>query len=544
MVILAIVATAPAFDGGTRVNAASDITVDLNATKQTIRGFGGMNHPIWISDLTDSQRTTAFGNGDGQIGMSILRIHVDENSNNWSQELATAKRAVALGAIVFASPWNPPSSMTEVVNGQKRLRYNQYGAYANHLNSFVSYMKQNGVDIYAISIQNEPDYAAEWTAWTPQEILNFMKSNAGSIQTRVIAPESFQYRKVMSDPILNDTQALANMDILGAHLYGTQLRDFPYPLFKQKGQGKELWMTEVYTESSNDANAWPLALDVAYNIHNSMVEAEFNAYVWWYIRRSYGLIKDDGQVSKRGYAMAQYSKFIRPGYVRVDATKNPTSDVYVSAYKSGQNVVVVVVNRSASSKNLSLSVNGANVQSFTKYTTSGSKNVRNDGTVSNSNGGFALSLDAQSVTTFVSSLAGPTVTPTRTPTPVTPTPVTPTPVTPTPVTPTPVTSTPATATPVTPTPVTPTATPGSGTPCSPVTGTVTAPFSYDGAGTFCWQIASIPNYINSWNLTSLKINGVDFSNIYAVPSSLPPKINGYWYVSYSGSYAWSHFEAK
>jgi alpha-L-fucosidase len=138
------------------------------------------------------------------------------------------------------------------------------------------------------------------------------------------------------------------------------------------------------------------------------------------------------------------------------------------------------------------------------------------------------------------------------PTPVTPTPTsTPTPVTPTPVTPTPATSTPATPTPVTPTPVTPTATPvtptatpGGSTPCSPVTGTVTAPFTYDGAGTFCWQIASIPNYINSWNLTSLKINGVDFSNIYVVPSNLPPKINGYWYVSYSGQYAWSHFEAK
>jgi cell division septation protein DedD len=136
-----------------------------------------------------------------------------------------------------------------------------------------------------------------------------------------------------------------------------------------------------------------------------------------------------------------------------------------------------------------------------------------------------------------------TPTPTRvvTPTPVTPTATrTPTPVTPTPGTPTP-TSTP---TPVTPTPVTPTPTPGGSTPCSPVTGTITAPFSYDGAGTFCWQIANIPSYINSWNLTSLKINGVDFSNIYAVPSNLPSKINGYWYVSYSGQYPWSHFEAK
>ncbi|HEU4324140.1 MAG TPA: cellulase family glycosylhydrolase [Roseiflexaceae bacterium] len=124
---------------------------------------------------------------------------------------------------------------------------------------------------------------------------------------------------------------------------------------------------------------------------------------------------------------------------------------------------------------------------------------------------------------------GPTATPTRTPTR-TPT-ATRTP------TRTP-TSTVPTATP------TRTPTPGSGSTCSPVTGTVTAPFSYDGVGTFCWQIATIPNYINSWNLSSLKINGVDFTNTYTFPNNLPPKINGYWYVSYTGSYGWSHFEAK
>jgi aryl-phospho-beta-D-glucosidase BglC (GH1 family) len=127
----------------------------------------------------------------------------------------------------------------------------------------------------------------------------------------------------------------------------------------------------------------------------------------------------------------------------------------------------------------------------------------------------------------------PTRTPTRTPTGTVPT-STPT-RTPTGTVPT---STPTRTVP------TSTPTPGSGAGCSPVTGTITAPFSYDGAGTFCWQIASIPNYINSWNLTSLKINGVDFTNTYVFTTNLPPKINGYWYVSYSGQYGWSHFEAK
>ncbi len=87
----------------------------------------------------------------------------------------------------------------------------------------------------------------------------------------------------------------------------------------------------------------------------------------------------------------------------------------------------------------------------------------------------------------------------------------------------------------------------SGTPgptCSPVTGTIAAPYSYDGSGSFCWQATNLGSYVNSWNLTSLKINGVDFTNKWASAAQLPAKVNGYWYVSYSGSYPWSHFEAK
>jgi hypothetical protein len=88
-----------------------------------------------------------------------------------------------------------------------------------------------------------------------------------------------------------------------------------------------------------------------------------------------------------------------------------------------------------------------------------------------------------------------------------------------------------------------TPTPGSGA-CSPVTATIAAPFAFDGAGTFCWQASSLGSFVNSWNLASLTINGVDFSNRWAGSSSYPPRINGFWYVSYTGNFPWSHFETK
>ncbi|MFP3420237.1 glycoside hydrolase family 30 beta sandwich domain-containing protein [Bacillus sp. SIMBA_154] len=393
--------------GVAEVSAASDANININAERQVIRGFGGMNHPAWIGDLTVPQRETAFGNGQNQLGFSILRIYVDENRNNWHREVATAKRAIEHGALVIASPWNPPSNMVETFNrngtSAKRLRYNQYAAYAQHLNDFVTYMKNNGVNLYAISVQNEPDYAHEWTWWTPQEILRFMRENAGSINARVIAPESFQYLKNISDPILNDPQALRNMDILGAHLYGTQISQLPYPLFKQKGGGKELWMTEVYYPNSdnNSADRWPEALGVSEHIHHSMVEGDFQAYVWWYIRRSYGPMKEDGMISKRGYNMAHFSKFVRPGYVRIDATKNPEPNVFVSAYKGDNKVVIVAINKNNAGVNQHFVLQNGSASQASRWITSSNSNLQPVTDLNISGNQFWAHLPAQSVTTFV-----------------------------------------------------------------------------------------------------------------------------------------------
>lgn len=55
--MLSVILTGP---GATEVLAASDVTVNLSAEKQVIRGFGGMNHPAWIGDLTAAQRETAL----------------------------------------------------------------------------------------------------------------------------------------------------------------------------------------------------------------------------------------------------------------------------------------------------------------------------------------------------------------------------------------------------------------------------------------------------------------------------------------------------
>lgn len=310
--------------------AASAVSIDTAKTYQTIKGFGGINLPEWAgSDMTSEQVATAFGNGDDQLGMSILRVYVSDDSNAWSKAVPTAKAATAYGATIFASPWNPPTQMRETftrngVANQRRLAKSSYGAYAKHLNSYIKYMKEQGIDIYSVSVQNESDYGAEWTWWTADEcvdfIANYGKDVIAGTDAMLMSPETFQYNKEYYNKILNNAAANANIGIFGTHFYGTQRSQMDFPALEN--DARDVWMTEVYVPNSeaNSQDRWPEAVQVAENIHNGFVVGNMNAYIWWFIRRNYSPMREDGTISKRGYCMAQYSKYIRPGDIRIDAT--------------------------------------------------------------------------------------------------------------------------------------------------------------------------------------------------------------------------------
>ena len=405
-----------------QTSAASLCTVNMDKTYQKIDGFGGMSCPEWTGkDLTDAQRKKVFGNGDDELGLSIVRIFVNPDSNQWNKAVPTAKYASEHGVTVFASPWEPPSNLAESGNGKGgklHLPKSNYAAYAKHLNDFGNYMKNQGVDLYAISVQNEPDYASEWTVWSTDETTDFLANYADQItSTKVMSPESFQYApenaswvpdggKKYYTKILNNPKAFANCDLFGTHFYGTQRAWMDFPALESCG--KPIWMTEVYTDSKNDADVWPMALDVSENIHNGLVVGNMSAYVWWYIRRSYGPLKEDGNISKRGYCMAQYSKFVRPGDVRVDATEQPEKDVYVSAFKNNKNqVTVVAVNKSDSGYTQQFSLGGKGISDVDRWRTSQNENLAKTENLEIENGSsFWAQLPAKSVSTFVVTLDG------------------------------------------------------------------------------------------------------------------------------------------
>jgi glucuronoarabinoxylan endo-1,4-beta-xylanase len=140
-------------------------------------------------------------------------------------------------------------------------------------------------------------------------------------------------------------------------------------------------------------------------MHHAMVDAQFQAYVWWYLRRSYGPMREDGQISKRGAMMAQFARFVRPGYVRIDATANPASNVYVSAYRGGTTVVIVAVNKNTSSVSQQFTLaNTAASGNVANWLTDASHNVAAQAALRMANGSLTVTLPAQSAMTFVTDI--------------------------------------------------------------------------------------------------------------------------------------------
>lgn len=373
--------------------------IDPSVVHQIIRGFGGATVFTPAGGLPNqSEMNDLFGHGDGQLGLSILRIRVasDDDATWRATELNHALQAKANGAIVIATPWSPPVRMKtngSLIDGT--IKTDSYQDYANYLNDFARYMGDNGAGLYAISVQNEPDITVTYEScrWTSAQMRDFLKGYGHLItNAKVIVPESFNFSQTFTNVILDDNDAAANVDIVGGHIYGGGLEDYP----KAREKGKELWMTEHLDTDIT----YEKVLATGKEIHDCMTVGQYNAYLWWYLKRFYGPMGEDGVVTKRGWIMANYSKFVRPGYNRIYATVNPKPDIYISAY-NGNKLIIVALNTSVADRQQTFNFKNITPQGYIPYTTSETLNLSQGTSGTITGDSFKYTLPAKSVTTFV-----------------------------------------------------------------------------------------------------------------------------------------------
>ena len=347
--------------GGEKTSSPVTITVDTTVRHQYVRGFGGMSN-AWTSPvITEQDITTMYG--EGGLGYNIFRIMIYHNSAQWRGIVPAAKKAQSYGALILASPWTPPPELkSNRSNVGGRLPKSSFAAYAAHLRSFVEYMAENGVKIDAVSFQNEPDISVSYDScdWSFQDMMDFVINYGREIGDVLIIPgEPFQFNHAFYNPLLNSAEAVEKFDIVGGHIYGGGLS--AYPLAAKKG--KEVWMTEHLLNTSADFffdSTWSAAMTMAKEMHDCM-NAGFNAYIWWYLKRFYSMIGDGeyntaaGQVLNRGYVMSHYAQYAAGRY-RVDAHRSGNFQVMATAYEGDDDLCVVIINMGTRASDASIAL--------------------------------------------------------------------------------------------------------------------------------------------------------------------------------------------
>jgi O-glycosyl hydrolase len=391
-------------------------TINSDVTYQTIAGFGGANRMWGTQFLKPEEAALAFGTAEGQLGLSIFRVRIASNPAEWPNIVESVQEAQNRGVKIIAAPWSPPYNLKS--NNQEVGGYllpENYEAFKDHINDFVNFMNQNGVDIYAISIQNEPDIQVSYEScdWSAGQMIDFI-SNYGHLieNTKISAPESFNFNQNFTNALLNNPSAVENFDIVAGHIYGGGLGTFPLA----EEMEKEIWMTEYLLNlntgnagapswsSYKESNIWDETMTMLQTVHEAMSN-NWNAYVWWYIQRYYSFIGDgtegttNGEVLKRGYAFSQFSKFVRPGFVRVDQTTNVENKLDITAYESNDQIVVVIINNENAVVN-NFNIVASSVTSASAYETSLTANLAQKAT-ENTDKKVTVDLSASSVTTVV-----------------------------------------------------------------------------------------------------------------------------------------------
>jgi O-glycosyl hydrolase len=387
------------------VPVSTNCVVDWNDVHQRIDGFGASS--AWASGMTTSQADMFFSTNNG-IGLSLVRSRIAPDGT--TTEASIMLQAIARGARAWSTPWSPPAAYKDsgTVNGGNFVSStSNLRNYASQLARYVYNMKTNGINLYAISVQNEPDLNTtgyESCVWTSQQIHDFIPylhnalvaSNVAS--TKILIAESENWNFNLTTNAINDVTTSNMVDILAAHPY-----DFTVAPVNR--YDKALWETEVSTLGGSFDGSITNGIYWAGQIHAFLTYAEVNAWHYWWLASAWadneGLTDNSGNPAKRTYVLGNYSRFVRPGYYRIGVSNNATT--LISAYKDGASgsFAIVAANTSSTTVTQTFNLRNFTTGTVTPWITSSNLSLTSQSTITVTNSTFACTLPALSVVTFV-----------------------------------------------------------------------------------------------------------------------------------------------
>jgi glucuronoarabinoxylan endo-1,4-beta-xylanase len=354
-----------------------DFTLKWTELHQTMDGFGASD--AWHGPLTGAQADLYFSTSSG-IGLSLLRMGINRDGGTFSA-WNNAKLAIARGAKVWASPWSPPASLKTTGDlNSGSLRSDAYATWATTLASFVTNFNGNvGTPLYAISAQNEPDFDTkglyDMCLYSFPDMAAFVGRLGAAVAAlnlpsppRILAPESASWDKLWSyaSAINADPTARGYVGIYATHQYGG--------VGKYQPLNKPLWETEQSSFEAFDSSI-ANALKVGGWINEAIVSGNVTAWHYWWLNGinddNEGLIgkKGDFQLTKRLFALGNYSRFVRPGWVRI-GVDGSAGGLLITAFKNPATgeFAVVAINAGAATTR-TFAVPGADGSAVSAYVT-------------------------------------------------------------------------------------------------------------------------------------------------------------------------------
>ncbi len=410
------------------------LTIDVNKRYQVIEGFGGAMYYTAPALVAHPNKQKIYDYLFKDLGTTILRVcNQYINENGGKNTYLDAETSIALEANkrtptdLMVSAWSPPpayksnhnisnygtqASLDTNVNGQF-----VYGPYAKWwYNSLLQFQKR-GVSVKYLSIQNEPNWPASYDAciFRPTEQVIYDDSLKKNVKVASYATAFsnvydtiFKYKdsliqvpKMIGPELIGihrwyapyTTDYTNKMDMskcygIAHHLYTGGNTSYANQFIPNLSYLNQYFPNKPRFQTEYSEGNWFFTAQL---IHNSLFTEHASSYVLWtYAWNNNGssLIDFDSgtdttkwrnkngyTITKKYYAVKNFSNFIKPGWQMIDITPSDTL-IAASAFISpdSSQIAVVIVNNSGRQIKVNLNPIGFSIAKGDIYLTNSTYN--------------------------------------------------------------------------------------------------------------------------------------------------------------------------
>jgi O-glycosyl hydrolase len=334
---------------------------------------------------------------------------------------------------VFADAWTAPAYMKTNdstsnggtlcgVPGATCASGDWQQAYANFLVQYARDYASAGVPLRYIGFENEANLAPGYDGMvmSPTQTAGFAPVIGATLarsglrtKLECCATEGWDYAQQYAAAIESDPAAEHYVSVFTSHGYTE------WPTFPVAGWSKPVWETEWSTFESFDP-AWDDGTDAsglfwAQHIITGLTAANLNAFLYWWGSSeptfngdNESLIQINGTTvtpSGRLWAFASFSRFVRPGAVRIGATTADTGLELTAFRNRDGSVAIVVLNTDTTPDTVSFGLQNLGLQGgpavVTPYLTDSTSDTAGQAPIFIRSGDFTSTLPARSLVTFV-----------------------------------------------------------------------------------------------------------------------------------------------